>query len=544
MLTALRFTRPMRERLLVAALAASLGACSYVGTMLSQAELALKQITEPEQRTYKHMLDRETFFVFGTIDNAAELDDVAIAVIALSDRFQAFETVDVNHMARPDSYYGLNLPAGDFRLLVVSDRDRDGYYDQTEVLGGRTLALDTKAVPDRVLGGYDIDLARRFDVGADTFRVAVRRSVPLARSLFYPKGSLRSLDDPLFAPDMASLGLYRPAAFMEAAPMMFYAIEEDIGHKIPIVFVHGIGGSVRDFEHIVARIDRNRFKPWFFYYPSGTDLEQLGAMFYKLFLSGTTIQLEQMPMVIVAHSMGGLVVREAMNLLTGSALENRVAQLITVASPLGGHPGAKNAKNAPVVIPSWLDLAPDSRFIAQLHRKSLPAELHYHLLFAFADDRAIKTGGTSDGVVPLASQLSPPAQREASAQLGFDATHSGILDDAAAIREILRIAAEVRVPLPESHMEALRKGGFELDLGPRYSPMEAYCIHNLGVYMAALASGAIEPVHATHTHFVRAVRGELPPDKAFETAWIKFSQDFPERAAAPSDEGATQAETR
>ena len=120
MLTASRHTPPMRQPLLVAALAASLGGCSYLGTMLSQAELALKQITEPQQRTYKHMLDRETFFVFGTIDNAAELDDVAIAVIALSDRFQAFETVDVNHMARPDSYYGLNLPAGDFRLLVIS----------------------------------------------------------------------------------------------------------------------------------------------------------------------------------------------------------------------------------------------------------------------------------------------------------------------------------------------------------------------------------------------------------------------------------------
>lgn len=90
------------------------------------------------------------------------------------------------------------------------------------------------------------------------------------------------------------------------------------------------------------------------------------------------------------------------------------------------------------------------------------------------------------------------------------------------------------MPLPESHMQALRKGGFDVDLGPRYSAMEAYCIHNLGVYMAALASGAIEPVHATHTHFVRAVRGEVPPDTAFETAWIKFSQDFPARAAAPS----------
>lgn len=519
--------------LLVAVLPACLSACSYLGTMMTQTELALKQISSPEQHTYKHMLDRETFFVFGTIDNAPTLNEQAVAVVAVSDKYVDAEMVDVNHVVRPGSYYGLNLPAGDYRLLVVSDLDRDGHYDATEVVGGRTVSLDADTVPDRVLGGHDIDLAERFVPTPGSFRLAVRASAPLEASLFYPKGSLRTLDDPLFAPDMASLGLYEPAAFMEAAPMMFYAIEEDVGHKIPVVFVHGIEGSARDFASIVARIDRSRFKPWFFYYPSGTDLAQLGAMLYQLFLSGTTVQLQRMPMVIVAHSMGGLVVREALNRLTGAAGENRVARFVTIASPLGGHPGARNAKNAPVVIPSWLDLNPDSAFIAGLHRKALPASLEYHLLFAYADDRAFKTGGTSDGVVPLASQLSPPAQREADVQLGFDATHTGVLHHEDAIREILRIAAEVRVPVPESHMRALRKGGFDVALGPGYTPLEAYCIHYLGAYMAALASGAIEPIDAVLTHFVQAMRGQVPPESAFETAWIKFRLDFPDPRVLP-----------
>ncbi|MCB1889362.1 MAG: DUF413 domain-containing protein [Rhodocyclaceae bacterium] len=521
--------RSLRRATLLTALATALGGCAYLGTVVTQADLARKQTEHPEQRNVKHMLDRETFFVFGTLDHAPALNPEAVAVIALSGT--SGETVDVNHVAQPDSYYGLNLPAGDYRLLVVSDLDRDGFYDPTEVLGSRPVSLDAEATPGRVLSDYNIDLSARGRPVDSRFRVPVQSSAPLATSLFYPKGSLRSLDDPIFAPDMASLGVYAPASFMEAAPMMFYALEEDVPYKIPIVFVHGIEGSVRDFATIIAQLDRSRYKPWFFYYPSGNDLGQLGAMFYELFLSGSTIQLQQMPLVIVAHSMGGLVVREALNHLTGAPGENRIAHLVTIASPLGGHPGASSARHAPIAIPSWLDLAPDSDFIAGLHRQPLPPELDYHLLFAYADDRTFKTGGTSDGVVPLASQLSPPAQREATAQVGFDATHTGVLADDAAIREIRRIADTVRLPVPDAHLAVLRRGGFDVELGPDYSPMEAYLIHTLGAYLDALAAGEITPIDPAHAHFVRAIQGEVAPEQPSETAWIRFSRDYPDRSA-------------
>jgi hypothetical protein len=56
---------------------------------------------------------------------------------------------------------------------------------------------------------------------------------------------------------------------MERAPMMFYALEEDLGYKVPVVFVHGIDGSPRDFAEIVARLDPTRYRPWFFFFPPG-----------------------------------------------------------------------------------------------------------------------------------------------------------------------------------------------------------------------------------------------------------------------------------
>ncbi len=514
---------------MLAALVISLTGCSYLGTMVSQAGYSLQQTASPEQRVFKHMLNRDTFFVFGRIEHARELNSDAIAVIAVSDQFRDSEVVDVNHVARPDSYYGLNLPAGEYRLLVVSDLDRNGYYDETDVIGARTLTLNAEAVPDRVLGGYDIDLAARPDVAAGLFRVDVPKAAVRTESLFYPKGTLRSLDDPIFDPQMAALGMYEPAAFLEAAPMMFYALEEDAGYKVPIIFVHGIGGSARDFADIVAALDRTRYQPWFFHYPSGTDLHQVATMFHRIFLSGKVIPLAEMPMVIVAHSMGGLVVREALNLQTGATGENRVQRLITIASPLGGHPGARSGASAPVVIPSWRDLSPESEFIAGLHRKPLPAGVEYHLMFAFGDERSIKLGANSDGVVPLASQLSPPAQKEAAVQHGFDDTHTGILGNPKAIQEVTRIAAEVRAPYPEPHMRELMKGGYRVELGPDYTAMEAYCIHNMGFYMEAIASGALKPMHPSQEHFRRAARGEVSAEGPAETAWIKFVRDYPDR---------------
>ena len=515
----------------LAVLLVGAGGCSYIESGMKQAGLLERFRQAPSQKLYKHMLSSPTFFVFGRIENGGGLDRAALAVVALSDLHQPGEIVDISHFTKPDSYYGLNLPAGDYRLVVVSDRNHDGEFGADEVVGGRLLTLAPQALPGKVLAEYHIDVAApwpRTPLPPD-FRVTVKKSEPLVESLFFPQGSVRSLDDELFSPRMARLGLYEPAAFMEEAPMLFYALEEDLGYKVPVVFVHGIDGSPRDFAPLLAALDRRRYRPWFFFYPSGYDLGQLGEMFHKIFLSGKTFSLGSMEMVIVAHSMGGLVVREAFNHLEDREGENKVARLVTIASPLGGHPAAAMASQGPVVIPSWRDVDPGSTFMGDLRRRRLPPRLEYHLLYAFGNESAVKVGENSDGVVPLSSQLCRAAQEESTLQFGINDSHTGILANPEAIERVVRIIEEVHPPFPEEHMTELLRGGYELPLVGDYSPIGRYCIRFVGRWLEALAAGRIAPIDPQHQHFVQVVRGEAEAETPVEKDWLRFIQEYPQR---------------
>lgn len=521
----------MKKLLFLICFTVCVAGCSYVRTAVKQAKYYAQQRHSPSQRVYKHMLEVDNFFVFGKIGSETASNKGAIAVVALSDRSRENEVVDVSHFCRIGSYYGLHLPAGDYRLLVVNDLNQDGFYDETEVVGGKLLSLSKEASPEKVLGEFDIDLNVPFrSPSGASFRLMVQKSDELAASLFYPKGSIRSLEDEIFSQRMATLGVFEPAAFLEEAPMLFYALEENPGHKVPVVFVHGVGGTARDFAEIVSRLDRTLYQPWFFYYPSGADLGQLSEMFYNIFLSGKVIPLGDTPMVIVAHSMGGLVVRDALNRCTGSKGECKATRLITIASPMGGHPSAKIAAKALVIIPSWRDIDPESAFMRRLRRKALPDKLEYRLIYAYRNSNPIKLGDNSDGTVPLSSQLCVEAQNEATGQYGFNDNHTGILNNPDAIQRILKIISEVRPPYPEEHLRELVKGGYAVDLGKDYSPMEKHFIHTIGFYMAALASGAIEPMPG-QLHFVQASRGEKTPENEAETAWIKFTRQYPDRSS-------------
>jgi len=379
-----------------------------------------------------------------------------------------------------------------------------------------------------VLGQVDVQLTRPTTIDWDV-SINVPDTQGRTESLFFPSGTIRTLDDPIFDSGFSELGMYDPASFLEQAPTMFYALEDDLGYKIPVIFIHGIAGSAREFETFVGQLNRLQYKPWFFHYPSGGDLDQLAELFYQIFLSGKVYRSGGMPMIIVAHSMGGLVAREAINKYGGKKGENQVHLLVTMATPFGGHAAAAaGEKHGLIVLPSWRDLNPKNSFIGDLYRNPLPEFLHHELIYAYQNPSAIKIGENSDGVVALTSQLHPQAQRQASGQFGFDNTHTDILDSEEVAEHIRDRMGFVKNAFPPPQLRLIRQGGYEVTLGDAYSAIAQYSIHNYGKYLMALTNGELTTFHPEEERFIAVVNGEKSPRDDAEKGWLRFLSEYPE----------------
>ncbi|MDN4502937.1 alpha/beta hydrolase [Alteromonadaceae bacterium BrNp21-10] len=507
-----------------------LSSCTYLKYSSIQAEYNKIQRADPSQVNVKHMINRDTFFAFGkSIDTAKRYVNHTLAIAAYSNKFKQHERVDTMFFKGTGKHYGLTLPEGEYTFLLYADVNNDLVLQQSEVVANKKVVIDTQHYPEKIAKNIDIELGSPFLVSWAE-NVSVPPLVERSASLYYPQGTIRSLDDPIFDEAIATMGMYDPASFLEYAPTMFYALEEDIAYKIPVIFVHGIGGSTRSFQSIIAQLDPEKFKPWFFYYPSGGDLDQLADFFYNLFLSGDLIPIDQnMSMIVVAHSMGGLVVREAINKYKNNNSENKISLFFSIATPFGGHPSAESGeKHGLIVLPAWKDLNPNNEFIHNLYRKPLPDFVNHQLYYGFKNDNTIKLAENSDGVVPLSSQLYPMAQQQSSGQFGFNNGHVDILNNEEMISQMATMMNNQKSHFPDSHLAILAEGGFDVELNDSYSPITRHIIGYAGKYLVSLVNGVIEPFNSEQEAFIKELRGNKVPSNLFTREFIRFMTENPE----------------
>jgi pimeloyl-ACP methyl ester carboxylesterase len=244
-----------------------------------------------------------------------------------------------------------------------------------------------------------------------------------------------SLDDEFFDPKYGAMGLYAPMDFIAHTQRYVFSLEKIHPGKTMVFFVHGVQGTPRDFKYLVDGLDKSRYQPWFYFYPSGMPLQKLGSLLAGIIRYLTAAEYFQVQrIIVVAHSMGGLVALSGLNQLCSNGAPPYLKGYVSFDSPYGGVEDAKKGvEKAPAVVPSWRDVATGSPFLERLYQGPAPAALPFYLFFGY------KTGDSGDGTITLQSQLDPRVHFSAFKSYGFNATHVGILNDDAARKKFYQV---------------------------------------------------------------------------------------------------------
>jgi pimeloyl-ACP methyl ester carboxylesterase len=225
-----------------------------------------------------------------------------------------------------------------------------------------------------------------------------------------------------------------------------YFLEPYDPRKTPVLFVHGVSGTPRDFRFLIEGLNGRLFQPWVYCYPSGIHLDTIAAHLDQTLrqLQGRYADRE----LLVAHSAGGLVSRSLIFRQAAIAAGPRIPLFISIASPWDGVIVARlGAEYAPEPVWVWYDLVPDGEFLTGLFyertagaQRRLPAETAHHLIVA------AEPGDASDGTVSVTSQLRREAREDAAAVYVMDQSHTSVLRDAHTSALVNRLLAEGRPP--------------------------------------------------------------------------------------------------
>ncbi len=345
---------------------------------------------------------------------------------------------------------------GRYRLAAFEDRSADLVYRPGEPLlrardgpvyelGPGEVRADVELViPAEAPEGIDaaVDVA----AGLEALRARTPDAQLLATvDLIAAVGEVVGLDDPRFDPSHARLGALRPNEFLARVRPGIYFLEPHDPRRTPVLFVHGMAGTPREFASLIGGLDTELYQAWVFYYPSGGRLggvsHWLAAKMVELRLR---LGLERL--MVVAHSMGGLVAREFVIAYHERTDADDVALFVSIATPWGGDRmaglGQQLTPEDRMSWASWRDLAPGSEFLRGLFQsqedgqerpRHLPPGLDYHLIFGFPD-----------AVVPPESALLPAEHQEVRVRR-FPLGHAEILRSpelAAYLNDLLEAAEE------------------------------------------------------------------------------------------------------
>lgn len=382
---------------------------------------------------------RSSTVLVGVVSSMQPYTDMPVVVAAYSikDRKRTIIHYTTLHEVGP---YELMVPLGTHNLIAFGDKNKNLVYDKGEPVG-QILRAEQVSVPAGGVAGF-LDIVLTEDQSGEIDFPVGSKIPPKAYKNFHSTcpGALADLDDVVFSDEYGKKGFWTAVEFFNELSGNVYFLEPYDPNKIPILFVHGAAGSPQNWRTFFESVDRNKFQPWFFYYPSGSHIDSMAyLLFWKLQNLQTKYNFKEL--YITAHSMGGLVCRSF--LVDYGFLFPSITNFITLSTPWGGEELAEmGITYAPAVINAWRDMQPESDFITSIFDKKLPASIDHYLFFGHKGNRNLLRPN-NDKVVTLASQLDQRSQMEAKMIYGYNEDHLSILSSYEVISQYNALLADM-----------------------------------------------------------------------------------------------------
>ena len=347
--------------------------------------------------------------------------------------------------------YELMVDQGKYHVFAYQDKNSNLIYEAGEPAGQYG---DTKTVSVPAVGVvFDINITISEEGGNIMIPHGTEISSVKPEKLYSRQaGAITDLDDARFSEEYGTKGFWEGISFFKQFGGNIYFLEEYDPEKIPILFIHGATGTPKGWKHFVNNIDRTRFQPWFFYYPTGA---RINSMAYLLLWKLTNLQTKYhfKKLYITAHSMGGLVAKSF--LVNYGQQFPYVKLFISLATPWGGDRMAEyGVRQSPAVIPSWIDMQPEGDFIKSLYRTRIPEHVSFYM---FSGHRGSRNPflSNNDGTIALASVLDLRAQSEAKMNFTFNEDHVSIIFS----KEVLAQYNTILNKLDEKQSASLNRSG-------------------------------------------------------------------------------------
>jgi triacylglycerol esterase/lipase EstA (alpha/beta hydrolase family) len=387
--------------------------CSFL-SIDDKDSMRVKNSTLIDARDYP---ENNTSIIIGTVNSADVIEQPIVVAVCSVDlvkdaKNRLVSYVILNHTKE----FMIYLPEGDYFLYAIIDLNNNYIFEDKEITG-------VYGKPDKIsLSQNEIKSGIIIQTGTTAIKeinfpekLSIQYNYNSVEYTTY-NGQVRKIYSEIFSPDNAKIGWWHPSLFMKAFGTNIYLTEKYDPHRIPVIFIHGAQGSPYDWAHIYVHLDKKKFQPLFFYYPSGLRLPMLSELLYfKIKDLEHTYKFKEI--YIAAHSMGGLVSR---CMLTNyyNKKENLIKYYVTFATPWSGFEFADAAlQTAPYVLPSWIDVSSHSMFIKTTLDKSLPPSVEYYLFFG-KNDKTSKD-----------KALDSRAYKDAKGIFGFNCDHNNILSD-------------------------------------------------------------------------------------------------------------------